>query len=195
MGHVKIFYDWEFLEDGRTIEPISLGMVREDGKELYAVYQNITTQPMYGRICRHDWLMRNVVPHLPLAINTEARPPRNRYAGSFTLNRNDPVVMTKPLIKNAVRKFLVMAQPVELWGYYAAYDHVLLAQLFGPMTDCPSSMPMVTYDIVQLCHSLGRSEAGLPAPPEKAHNALEDARWSRDAWEALSGRSGPSWAP
>ena len=32
-----IDYDFEFLEDGSTIEPISIGMVCEDGREYYAV--------------------------------------------------------------------------------------------------------------------------------------------------------------
>ncbi len=34
---MKIFYDAEFIEDGVTIDLISIAMVAEDGRELYAV--------------------------------------------------------------------------------------------------------------------------------------------------------------
>ena len=34
---MRIFYDTEFLEDGKTIDLISIGMVAEDGREYYAV--------------------------------------------------------------------------------------------------------------------------------------------------------------
>src|SRR4051812_11038169 len=36
-GRMKYFYDTEFLEDGQTIELISIGIVAEDGREYYAV--------------------------------------------------------------------------------------------------------------------------------------------------------------
>src|SRR3954451_3504378 len=34
---VKFFYDCEFIEDGRTIELVSIGVVDESGREFYAV--------------------------------------------------------------------------------------------------------------------------------------------------------------
>ena len=63
---MKFWYDCEFLEDGKTIEPISIGIVCEDGREYYAVFDEIATDPLNKRICEHKWLMENVVPHLPL---------------------------------------------------------------------------------------------------------------------------------
>src|SRR5690606_14816131 len=60
---VKIYYDTEFLEDGETIELISIGMVAEDGRELYAVNADMP----FRRVIRHDWLRENVVPSLPVA--------------------------------------------------------------------------------------------------------------------------------
>lgn len=33
---MKIFFDTEFIEDGRTIDLISIGLVRDDGREYYA---------------------------------------------------------------------------------------------------------------------------------------------------------------
>ena len=34
---MRYFYDTEFLEDGETIDLISIGIVAEDGREYYAV--------------------------------------------------------------------------------------------------------------------------------------------------------------
>lgn len=34
---MKFFYDTEFIEDGKTIDLISIGIVAEDGLEYYAV--------------------------------------------------------------------------------------------------------------------------------------------------------------
>ena len=37
MSRVRYFYDTEFIEDGVTIELVSIGIVAEDGREYYAV--------------------------------------------------------------------------------------------------------------------------------------------------------------
>jgi len=34
---VRFFYDTEFIDNGRTIELISIGVVSEDGREYYAI--------------------------------------------------------------------------------------------------------------------------------------------------------------
>jgi len=40
--------------------------------------------------------------------------------------------------------------PIELYGYYSAYDHVGLCWLFGVMNDLPSGFPMYTIDLKQM---------------------------------------------
>lgn len=56
---VKIWFDTEFLEDGKTIELISIGMIREDGQTLYRETHSA------GDVCtKSDWLVKNVLPHL-----------------------------------------------------------------------------------------------------------------------------------
>ena len=54
-------YDTEFLEDGTTIELISIGIVASDGREYYAVNSDMDTERIYG----DPWLKENVWPHLP----------------------------------------------------------------------------------------------------------------------------------
>lgn len=56
---MRITLDTEFFENGRTIELISIGLVREDGETYYAEVQGA------GLLCQQsDWLMENVYPHL-----------------------------------------------------------------------------------------------------------------------------------
>lgn len=184
---MKVFYDWEFLDDGKTIAPISLGMVAEDGRELYRVFRDAP----WKRIQKHEWLMANVVPHLPQPHGDWIL----QMPKSWPIDFHNTVVKKRDRIAADVRAFLDASQPVELWGYYAAYDHVALAQLFGAMVDRPHAMPMFTHDLMQLLGHVGAAETDLPAPPSDAHNALSDARWTRDAYASLAERfGGQPWA-
>lgn len=64
-----------------------------------------------------------------------------------------------------------------------------LAQLFGRMVDMPEGVPWFTRDIKQEQERLSDRyfNNGLALPKHKgtAHNALEDARWTREAHEYL----------
>ncbi len=188
---MKIWYDWEFLEDGRTIEPISLGMVADDGRELYLINREAPLSDLLD----HEWLMANVVPYLPLARKdgfVRVRSQGRNYPEPYW-NVDDPDYVTHvrslPVFREEVRAFLDACRPVELWGYYSAYDHVRLAQLFGPMIDRPQSMPMFTHDLMQLLSHAGLSEDDLPPAPQDAHNALSDARWTRDAYNTITSKT------
>src|SRR3954464_8336332 len=64
---MKHFIDFEFLEDGQTIVPISIGIASEDFSEYYAVFSEIQTDPeLHRRISEHDFLAKHVIKHLPL---------------------------------------------------------------------------------------------------------------------------------
>lgn len=188
---MRFFYDCEFLEDGRTIDLISIGIVAEDGRELYLVNQGIEWTPgtgsLHERICGHNWLMENVVPHLPVTDVSQpgATNLYPRKSGSFRLDPGDNRVVPLRFIRNAVRDFLLAEPgPIELWGYYCAYDHVVLAQLFGTMIHLPQGVPMWTNDIQQAAAARGLDNS-LPPQLGTAHNALDDACWTRDAWRYL----------
>jgi hypothetical protein len=207
---LRIWYDTEFIEDGRTIDLISIGMVREDGAELYLVNEDIreggpNDGALYEKITRHDFLMKNVVPHLPLRSGDGVKP----YDGSanvhggvgnpfYRLDLDSNLVVPKRYIRNAVRDFVLADQDIpadgspvaELWAYYGAYDHIVLCQLFGPMMMAlPKGFPMWTNDIQQEHERLlreGTHPTGrLPGHTAFQHNALEDARWNRQAWQSL----------
>src|SRR5690242_14481135 len=55
---MKYFLDTEFIEDGKTIDLMSIGIVCEDGREYYA--QNVHA----GFSRANDWVVRNVFPSL-----------------------------------------------------------------------------------------------------------------------------------
>jgi hypothetical protein len=181
---VNFYYDTEFLEDGRTIELISIGVVADDGRELYAVNEAVGEGDLHDRIRAHGWLMANVVPHLPLAH--EVRAPGFGDLPLFTLDPTSNLIMPRRMIRNAVRDFLLAGDPGEdiaLWADYGAYDHVALAQLFGPMIHLPDGVPMFTNDIRTAWTLAGRP--ALPAQKGTTHNALDDARHVRACVEAI----------
>lgn len=122
---MKIWFDTEFIEDGKTIELLSIGMVREDGKTLYL--ENMSAD--YSRAS--EWVRNNVIAKLDPITHGVAR----EEIASKILN----FVGDKP----------------EFWAYYADYDWVVLCQLYGTMMDLPKGWPMYCRDVKQLCDSIG----------------------------------------
>lgn len=165
---MKIFYDTEFIEDGKTIDLVSIGMVAEDGRELYAISSEFDVRKLQA----NDWLAENVWPSLPSFKHGEgircACPPLGH------LDLDDPAVRTRAQIARAVAGFIQETPDVELWAWYAAYDHVALCQLFGRMIDLAAGIPMWTNDLRQECQRLG--DPRMPEQSEGEHNALADAR-------------------
>jgi hypothetical protein len=158
----RFYYDTEFLENGVTIDLISIGIVHEDGETYYAVSQDADWQ----KIRRDAWLRRNVLPHLP------------------------PEAVWKPraVIRAQVKRFLLSGPTLpELWAYYSSYDHVALAQLFGKMIDFPEGLPMYTNDLRSLIQWTGMNR--LPAQDGEQHDALADAQWVKKAHEFIFEKS------
>jgi hypothetical protein len=170
---MKIFYDTEFLDDGRVIDLISIGMITEDGREYYAV----NADAQWGRIKHHDWLMKNVVPQLPSGDGSKPLPKR------WLVDFYDPHVKAKPTIAAEVAEFIKHTPKPELWAYYAAYDHVALAQLFGPMANLPDGIPMWTNDFKQELVRLGNPRT--PSQTKGGHHALADARHLKVMYERV----------
>ena len=160
-----IFYDTEFLEDGKTIDLISIGMVRDDGAEYYAV---VNDDQLISRAYEHEWLRKNVLPSLPV-----------RLAGIgawWDWNKAHPdfgCVKSRDLIAAEVREFILAVPEPELWADYCAYDHVALCQLYGRMIDLPDGIPYFTHE---LRHALSPVTDPPPMPGAREHNALDDAR-------------------
>lgn len=156
---MRYWFDTEFIENGKTIELLSIGIVAEDGRSLYLESSECNTNGA------SPWVIENVFLHL---------------TGGAALA--DRVQM-----QTAIRNFVDDGggKP-EFWAYYAAYDWVALCQLFGTMMDLPKGWPMYCRDVKQLCDDLGNP--ALPPQEGTEHHALADARWTREAWEFLQER-------
>lgn len=170
------FYDTEFLEDGKTIELISVGFVCEDGRELYLVNADMPVR----RIRKNEWLMANVVPSLPKPAGDW----NNHMPHRWLFDYFNPAVKRRKRIADEVRDFILAADEPELWADHGAYDHVVLAQLFGRMIDLPTGVPMYTNELQQV---LRNAPEGFVAPEQTSglHNALADARHGMRVLSAL----------
>ncbi|MEU4316634.1 polyadenylate-specific 3'-exoribonuclease AS [Nocardia sp. NPDC024068] len=156
---MRYFYDSEFIEDGRVIDLVSIGVVCEDGREFYAVSSEFDA----GRA--GPWVNKNVLPKLPPTTS--------------------PLWKSRTQIRDELYRFLVPRPTVqpEMWAWVAAYDHVVLCQLWGSMVDLPAALPRYTNELRQHWEAHGRPE--LPAPPRDAHDALADARHNLAKFEAI----------
>ncbi|WP_280366151.1 3'-5' exoribonuclease domain-containing protein [Nocardia wallacei] len=169
-------YDTEFIENGKTIDLISIGIVSDTGREYYAVSSDM---PIRG-IRKHPWLMDNVVPRLPKPAGDW----NNHMPRRWLFDYYNPAVKRRKRIAAEVREFLLAEATPELWADYSAYDHVVLAQLWGSMIKLPEGLPMWTHELQQ---ALEKAPPGF-VPPEQTegvHNALEDARHNMRVLEAL----------
>jgi hypothetical protein len=155
---VRYFYDCEFIEDGLTIELVSIGVVAEDGREFYAV----STEFDDSRA--GQWVRTHVLPKLP--------------------SPGDRAWRSRARIRDDLLAFLTeTGNDIELWAWIAAYDHVALCQLWGAMPALPRPLPRFTRELRQRWEDTGRPP--LPAAPADAHDALADARHNLARWRVI----------
>jgi hypothetical protein len=157
---VRYFYDCEFIEDGSTIELVSIGVVAEDGREYYAVSSEFDPARAIA------WVRDNVLDKLPSPA--------------------DPAWRSRERIRDDLLAFLTGS--VELWAWYAGYDHVALCQLWGAMPALPRRIPRFTHELRQRWEELGKP--ALPEAPPDQHSALADARHNLARWRAMQQQSG-----
>src|SRR6201991_3986355 len=158
----RYFYDCEFIEDGRTVDLVSIGVVDEHGREFYAV----STEFDDSRAV--PWVRRNVLDKLP--------------------SPSDKAWRSRERIRDDLHDFLMAPlrgrnEEMELWAWFAAYDHVALAQLWGAMPALPRQLPRFTRDLRQRWEDVGKPH--LPNPPTDAHDALADARHNLARWNVI----------
>jgi len=160
---MKYWFDTEFIERGpeHPIRLLSIGIVSEDGRELYCEVEDAE------RFIREDfkrfgdpWLTENVLPHIVTAG------------------------MKRSEIARRIDEFVRIGE-VEFWAYFADYDWVVLCQIFGRMIDLPKGWPMYCLDLKQLMKDRGFERERLPEQGDAEHSALNDARWTRDAYFAV----------
>lgn len=156
---MKYFYDTEFIEDGSTIELVSIGIVAEDGREYYAVSRDFDASRA------GDWVVRNVLRKLPPESDPRWKPLRT--------------------IRDEVFAFLTAdSSTPHLWAWVGGYDHVLFAQMWGDMSAYPRELPHFTHELKQYWEMAGRPK--LPRVPKGSHDALVDARHNVKKYRACA---------
>ena len=198
---MKYFLDTEFIEDGKTIDLISIGIVCEDGREYYAINRDCDLSKA------SQWVRDNVISQLPEKDPIPGNVSSGQWDRSLAWKTKEQITIDvcvflknlavgggfPPMKKTGkwsseakeIFAFDGLEQP-EIWAYYADYDWVVFCQLFGTMMDLPKGFPMYCRDIKQECDRLGNPK--LP-PNDGEHDALADAKWNKLAWEFLQGYS------
>jgi len=178
---MKIFFDTEFIEDGTTIELLSIGMVREDGHTLYL-------ENMEADWNRADaWVRENVLPKL----TAYAHVPRNlgdefeRWdMGNWSRLDMPHTWLQRDHIATSIRRFV--GESPEFWAYYADYGWVVLCQLFGRMVDLPAGWPKYCRDFKQWLDEHEVADTlQRPMDDDNVHNALADAQWLKSEFDRL----------
>lgn len=181
---MRYYLDTEFIEYGKTIDLISIGIVAEDGREFYAISKEFD----WNKAIHCDWLYVNVLRQLPpVTRHCESIPVGVK--GINVTTENLPEYKSRDEIKQGILEFIGDDPHPEFWADYAAYDWVALCQLFGKMIDLPTGWPFYCRDIRQALdeHFEGR-EYEMPAQLESRHHALHDARHVKqlyDFWRSL----------
>jgi len=211
-----VTYDLEFLDDGETIALVSGAMISGDGRKLYFINREMPQD----RILEHHWMRKHVWPHLPLTDLPETRGElgqypvkkcrcmpvqgaKNEYACRHMNGRLDmdhPDVRPLGQIRRMVSDFLLESHPfnppadrndILMWAWYGAYDHVRLAQLWGPMIELPRHVPMLPHDLKSEHMRLGSPR--LPEQKSGQHDAMADAEHNliraRFLYELATGKS------
>jgi len=239
---MKFFYDSEFIEGflpnrllgfplpnllskrRHAIDLISIAIVAEDGE----VYEAISNEYNYDDAS--DWVKDNVI--TPLYTSTVYGDMRNMVDDD---NFHKWYGTSNKQIANEIKEFIYRkvghnpytcpscagnymsenlpeSSRIDLYGYFSAYDHVLLSSLFGSMMDLPKWFPMYTIDLqqelsenaehiymaltkglganhkatmshVKLINYIQKSDAYPKLRGE--HLAVNDAKWNKKLFEFL----------
>jgi hypothetical protein len=193
---LRYYVDTEFIENGRTIDLVSIGVVCEDGRELYL--QSTEFEPSNA----NPWVEEHVFSQLLLCPHVQTRGERSPLVDRVAHEKNGQCVFygttpgfypdcpwrTREQIKQELLSFMGQERYdfPELWGWCSSYDFVALCQVFGTMMNVPINYPHYMRDIQQVLDERGITDDLLPQPEGEAHNALVDARQIKTIWEMLS---------
>ena len=139
-------------------------VVDEEGRQFYAVSTEFDPSKAI------PWVRTNVLDKLPSPA--------------------DRAWKSRVRIREELLEFLTEPdEKIELWAWYAAYDHVALCQLWGAMPALPRALPRFTKDLRQRWDDLGNPT--LPAAGDGVHDALVDARHNLARWRTME--KTPRW--
>lgn len=163
--------DTEFMEDGQTIELISLALVAEDGRELYIQNRNAQLHTA------NPWVTAHVLPKLEHQGCKPRRRTRDVGRGYAYCRLHVCPWLWRDEMGDCIQGFLLPDRTPIFVGYYCDYDWVALCQLYGRMIDLPADFPMYCRDLRQWLDDHELEGVVQGDTDEQAHHALHDARW------------------
>lgn len=169
----KHFIDTEFIEHAGGIQLLSLGIYSENGKTFYG--ENVDHDPSLA----DSWVQSNV---LPLLWKNGGNIEKSDY---FCIGNEKTI--GKHVLDYLVRECDNDTDPV-FYAYFAAYDWVVFARLFGRLIEKPDHFPMWVVDLKQMMWERGLTKEWKRAQcpdPEGEHNALVDARWNYKLYQEI----------
>jgi hypothetical protein len=158
-------FDMEFsgLHQNTTI--ISLGIVSDCGKTLYAEYEDFDESQC------DDWIKQNVIKNLYLKKGD------NNYDMQTCRVKN-----TKEEIQSVLQIWLEQFDEIEIWSDCLAYDWVLFCQIFGGAFSIPKNIYYMPFDLVTAFKIKGVD----PDINREEYSGLKDGAIKHNAlWDAL----------
>jgi len=166
---MKYFIDTEFLEGPQkrlfghtkpTIDLISIGLVREDGFEYYAISKEFNVKEAWNRYDLKDdekiyWIRENVLKAIFYDLVKMSREDGGQVSYEFTYSNFKKLLnmygTTRKNIATDLKQLTsVLDESPEFYAYYADYDWVAFCWLFGRMIDLPKAFPMYCRDLKQI---------------------------------------------
>lgn len=171
---MKYFFDTEFIEHKGGIDLISIGIIAEDDRTFYAISKDFKPR-------RADkWVKENVIAKLAPKIPQHWHSPRENQEAQRWMKEKE--------IKKEIIEFIGDDRDPEFYAYYADYDWVIFARLFGRMIDLPEHFPMWCRDLKQMMWERGLTgqwkNTNVPEN-ENDHHALEDAKWNFELYKKI----------
>lgn len=178
---MNYFLDTEFIEHAGGIDLVSIGIVNEKGDMFSAESTDFNPE------LADDWVRENVFKKLEL--NPFDFEKRKKYYGlKEVTGAYETFFGSNQMIAQQILEFIGDDKEPVFYAYYAAYDWVVFARLFGRLIDKPEHFPMYVMDIKQMMHERGLTKEWKREhcpDPQGDHNALVDAMWNRDLFNAI----------
>lgn len=182
---MNIYFDTEFSGLHKDTTLISMGLVSENGKELYLEFTD------YDKTQCDDWIKENVLNNTIMEGNSSVT--------DIVLDEMDYRKGDKQTLKGVLLHWLSQFDSVELVSDVCHYDMVLFIDVFGTAFDLPKNVCPVCYDIntdiakeynVALVDAFDMNREMLLEEFDKVvkgskHNSLYDAKVIKEIYNAI----------
>lgn len=175
---MRYFFDTEFIEHATGIQLVSIGIVCETGESFYA------ESCSFDERLADEWVQNNVLSKLRYYKNT---PIGSKWS---PVTSQVHVFGPEAFIRDELLQWLNVEKDgyPEFYAYYAAYDWVIFARIFGRLIEKPEHFPMWVIDLKQMMWERGLSKEWKQqniSDPQGEHDALVDAKWNKELYELI----------